>query len=146
MIKIIYLLLQYYFSDVNLSKDKFLKDLLGKEDGWIAIETLLTFNRLKQLTETQADIVDAFENGKSELIQLNESKDKLRRTKPLPEVDDEFRRTYRLRTVHLNGFPKVGTTLDDLIEFCSQYGTVESVQMRRFNDKSFKVSIDLIKS
>jgi len=130
--------IEYYFGDVNLSKDKFLKDQIGKENGWIAISTLLTFNRLKALTEEASVIADAFLNGNSELVELNEANDKLRRLKPMPEVDDEFKQNYKLRAVHLKGFPKENTTLDELIEYCSQYGDVESVQMRRLEDKTFK--------
>lgn len=129
---------EYYFSDINFSKDNFLKDQSGKEDGWIAISTLLTFNRLKSLTTNESDVVDAFSNTTSEIVELNEAKDKLRRSKPLPDIDDSFKQNYKLRCVHLKGFPKEDTTLDELIEYCSQYGEIETVQMRRFEDKTFK--------
>lgn len=89
-------------------------------------------------------MADAFTNANSEIVELNESKDKLRRLKPLPEIDDTFKQNYKLRCVHLKGFPREGTTLDDLLEFSSQYGPIETVQMRRFEDKSFKVSFFLL--
>jgi len=130
--------IEYYFGNVNLSKDKFLRDLTGKEDGWIPIKTLLTFNRLKSLTENESDIVEAFETANSETVELNEAKDKLRRSVPLPEYDEKLKQDLKLKTVHLKGFPKETTTLDEMIEFCTQYGEVESVQMRRFPDKTFK--------
>ena len=123
-----------------MARDKFLRDLVGKEDGWIPIETLLTFNRLKALTEKPAEVAAAFEDGQSELIELSEAKDKLRRAVPLPEADEKFKADLNLRTIHFRGFPRENTTLDELIEFCSQYGEVEHVNMRKLADKKFKVS------
>lgn len=134
-------LLQYYFGDMNLSRDKFLRDLNGKEDGWIPIQTLLTFNRLKALTEKPAEVAAAFEDNQSELIELNEAKDKLRRSVPLVEQDEKYKTDLNLRTIHFKGFPKEDTTLDELIEFSAQYGEVEHVNMRRLADKKFKVSV-----
>lgn len=123
-----------------MAKDKFLRDLNGKEDGWVPIEKLLTFNRLKALTEKPTDVAAAFEDNQSELIQLNEAKDKLRRSVPLPEMDEKSKTDLNLRTIHFRGFPRENTTLDELIEFSSQYGEIEHVNMRRMPDKTFKVS------
>lgn len=39
---------QFYFSDSNLIKDKFLKTLISEdEDGWVPIEKLATFKRVQ---------------------------------------------------------------------------------------------------
>lgn len=125
---------------MNLPRDKFLRDLVGKEDGWVPITTLFTFKRLKQLAETEENIIKAMENVKSELVELNETKDKIRRSVALPDLDDDSKVEYRLKTVHIKGFPEEDTTLDDCIEFCSQYGKVKSVQMKRITpEKKFKV-------
>lgn len=37
--------LQYYFGDHNLPRDKFLKEQLQLDDGWVPFETMLKFNR-----------------------------------------------------------------------------------------------------
>lgn len=37
--------LQYYFGDHNLPRDKFLKEQLQLDDGWVPLETMLKFNR-----------------------------------------------------------------------------------------------------
>jgi len=51
---------EFYFSDSNLIKDKFLKDLVNKDDeGYVPIETLLTFNRLKKLSNDATVISNA---------------------------------------------------------------------------------------
>ena len=82
----------------------------------------------------------AFENSQSELVELNEARDKLRRTSPYEQANEEAKKELNLRTIHFRGFPKENTTLDELIEYCSQYGEVEHVNMRRLGDKTFKVS------
>ncbi|CAN8023691.1 unnamed protein product [Ixodes persulcatus] len=39
--------IEYYFGDFNLPRDKFLREKVKLDEGWVPIETLLTFNRLK---------------------------------------------------------------------------------------------------
>lgn len=41
--------LQYYFGDHNLPRDKFLKEQLQLDDGWVPLETMLKFNRYLSL-------------------------------------------------------------------------------------------------
>lgn len=38
---------QYYFGDHNLPRDKFLKEQIQLDDGWVTLETMLKFNRYK---------------------------------------------------------------------------------------------------
>ena len=52
--------LEYYFGDANLAKDKFMKDQIAKDEGWVPLDVLLTFKRLKSLSEDKKVIVDAF--------------------------------------------------------------------------------------
>lgn len=40
-----YCYLQYYFGDHNLPRDKFLKEQMQQDDGWVTLETMLKFNR-----------------------------------------------------------------------------------------------------
>ena len=42
---------EFYFSDSNLPKDKFLLEETKKNEGWVALSTLMSFSRMKQLTE-----------------------------------------------------------------------------------------------
>jgi len=74
----------YYFSVHNLPNDKFLLAETKKDaEGWVAIETLLKFNRLKALT-TDASVVAAA-LGTSEVVAVNEAGDKVRRKEAIPE-------------------------------------------------------------
>lgn len=135
--------LEYYFSDVNVIRDKFMKEEFAKNDGYITIETLLKFARLKALAKDEAQIVDALKDCESEVIELDDEKKKIKRKKPLPseeeikKVEDEI----NSRTLHLSGFP-LDYTYDNLVRWCCQYGKTDSIQMRMFYKvKKFKGNI-----
>ena len=90
----------------------------------------MTFNRLKKLTTNRQTVIDCIKKSTTGLIEINEDDSKIRRLKPLPEETEDYINTLNLRTLHLKGFPK-DVTLDEIMQFCSQYGQVESVKMRR---------------
>lgn len=90
----------------------------------------MTFNRLKSLTTDNEVVVNALKKSTSGLIEVSECGTKLRRLKPVPEESEEYVKALNSRTIHLKGFPK-DSVLDDLKKFCSQYGKVESLEMRR---------------
>lgn len=125
--------IEYYFSDINLINDSFLNEITQKDNGWVSIETLLKFNRLKALTNSNRSlIINSVMNSNSDLIELNESKTQIRRKldKPLPEVSEEYKQCLQLRTVHIKGFPK-DITLDEIKDWIKEYGECVSIQMRR---------------
>lgn len=43
--KQIFLFLQYYFGNHNLPRDKFLKEQIKLDDGWVPLEVMIKFNR-----------------------------------------------------------------------------------------------------
>lgn len=130
---------------MNLRKDKFLKEKIAEKEGWVDIETLLTFNRLKSLAgDSVKSVVEALKStvvGKEDsLLELNEESTAIRRTAPLVELNDEQRKELENRTIHFKGIPR-DAQLDEIRAFCSQYGKVLTVEMRRRReDKVFKVS------
>lgn len=63
-------LFQYYFGDANLSRDKFLKEEIQKDDGWVPVATLLTFNRLKALSNDSSVVVKALEKSTNDLLEV----------------------------------------------------------------------------
>ncbi|KAH9393521.1 hypothetical protein TYRP_021656, partial [Tyrophagus putrescentiae] len=121
---------EYYFDDLNLKQDKFMKYHMSQDDGWFPVEKLMTFNRLKKLTTDQEQVIKCIKSSTSGLVELNEEATKLRRTKAMPELSDEYFKELNLRTLHLKGFPK-DSILDDIMAFCVKFGKVQSVQMRR---------------
>lgn len=83
--------LEYYFGDANLAKDKFMKDQISKDEGWVPLDVLLTFKRLKSLSDDKKVIVDAISKSEEGLVEVSEDREKLRRhpERPLPEMNEE---------------------------------------------------------
>lgn len=132
--------IEYYFGDVNLSKDKFLQEETQKDSGWVSLQTLLTFNRLKQLSTDAQVIVDALKKSTNDLLEIDEENKKVRRARPLPENLSEFETNLKQNTVYVKGFPG-SLSLDDLFAFFEPHGKVLQVFMRRFpGTKQFKGS------
>uniref|UniRef100_A0AAY4E198 LA protein n=1 Tax=Denticeps clupeoides TaxID=299321 RepID=A0AAY4E198_9TELE len=137
--------IEYYFGDHNLPRDRFLKEQLQVDDGWVALETMLKFNRLKTLTSDQAVIVDSLKKSQTGLIEISEDSTKIRRSldKPLPELNDEYNTAVKHKSVYIKGFP-LETTLDEIKDWLSDKGTVENIHMRKGPQKTFKGSIFMV--
>lgn len=132
---------EYYFGDLNLSKDKFMQEEIQKEEGWISLETLIKFNRLKQLSADFSVILSALKKSTSDLLEIDEEKNRVRRSKPLPENPQEFEAILKKNTVYVKGFPE-SMTLDELFAFFEPHGKVLQVFMRRVPmTKAFKGSV-----
>lgn len=54
--------MEFYFSDANLSKDRFLGDLV-KRNPYVPIELFLKFNKIGSLTQDVNDIAKAMKNS-----------------------------------------------------------------------------------
>nr|XP_015801994.2 la-related protein 7 [Nothobranchius furzeri]XP_054603495.1 la-related protein 7 [Nothobranchius furzeri] len=92
---------EFWFGDVNLYKDRFLKKLIDESDkGYVDISVLTSFSRMKKLTTDTKLIARALRN--SSVVELNLEGTKVRRQHPLGDppknVDD--------RTVYVELLPK----------------------------------------
>ncbi|KAK6960868.1 hypothetical protein BgiMline_033529 [Biomphalaria glabrata] len=137
--------IEYYFGDMNLMRDKFLKEKIQEDDGWVTIETMLKFNRLKQITDDSKVICEALKSS-SELVEVSENGDKIRRRsdKPLPGDTQERRDEINNRSIYAKGFP-LDAKLDDLMSFFETYGPTENVFMKKeFHKKTFKGSVFVV--
>lgn len=120
--------LEFYFSNSNLPRDKFLRALAAQsEEGYVAISELLKFEKLKKLTEDPVIVVEAIKG--SELIAANSEGTHIKRTTPLPEVD-----TSNERTIYAKGW-KSGTSIETIKDILSKFGEVLSVRIRKTKDK-----------
>ncbi|XP_011843524.1 PREDICTED: lupus La protein isoform X1 [Mandrillus leucophaeus] len=137
--------IEYYFGDFNLPRDKFLKEQIKLDEGWVPLEIMIKFNRLNRLTTDFNVIVEALSKSKAELMEISEDKTKIRRSpsKPLPEVTDEYKNDVKNRSVYIKGFP-TDATLDDIKEWLEDKGQVLNIQMRRTLHKAFKGSIFVV--
>lgn len=122
---------QYYFGDFNLPKDKFLKEQMGVDDGWIPIATMLKFARLSQLTKSPKVIFNAMKKSTSGLMEVDESASKIRRSKtqPIPEETAEYLAEIKARTIYCKGFPKEGMSIDKLLDFFKSFPTALSIKV-----------------
>ncbi|XP_036327864.1 la protein homolog [Rhagoletis pomonella] len=131
---------EYYFSDANLRRDKFLLEQISKdEEGWVPLSVLLTFKRLSSLTTDTTVIIDALIKSDEGLLEISEDKEKLRRhpERPIPEHNEEQRKEIQSRTAYAKGFP-LETTMSELIDFFSPYEKVLHITMRKYLDKPTK--------
>lgn len=86
---------EFWFGDVNLHKDHFLKKLIDESDnGYVDISVLASFNLMKKLTTDSKLIARALKN--SSVVEVNLEKDKVRRLHPIgdPPNDEESRTVY----------------------------------------------------
>lgn len=75
---------EFYFSDANLRRDKFLKKKLSESaDGFVPIDVLLTFNRMRSLSEDKEVVVASLAN--SAILKLSEDKERVARVVPFQE-------------------------------------------------------------
>ncbi|KAK3083178.1 hypothetical protein FSP39_015812 [Pinctada imbricata] len=134
--------IEYYFGDVNLPRDRFLQDALKEEDGWVSLATMTKFNRLKQLTTNHKIIATALRKSDSGLIQVSKDNIFIRRNpeRPVPENTEERRNEINARTAYVKGFPE-NITLDKLIQFFNAISPIDTVFMRRDQEKKFKGSV-----
>lgn len=134
---------EYYFGDVNLPRDKFLQEKTREDDGWVSMDTMLNFNRLKQISDDKEAICKALQKSTAGLMEVNEDMTKIRRcpSKPLPDNTKERKDDINSRSVYVKGFPE-DITLDTLMEFFEQHGKIDTILMRRNRpDKNFKGSV-----
>ncbi|CAG2100650.1 unnamed protein product [Medioppia subpectinata] len=125
--------LEYYFSDINLMNDHFMRSAAKKDDGWLSLDTLMRFKRLNGLVDNSADaLTAALEKSRSDWFEVNAANDKVRRrpTKPLPQVSDQLTASLDERTLFVTGFPPK-TTADELIHWSKQFAGVLSVRPNR---------------
>ncbi|XP_045142197.1 lupus La protein-like [Echinops telfairi] len=137
--------IEYYFGDFNLPRDKFLKEHIKLDEGWVPLEIMIKFNKLNRLTTDFNVIVEALSKPKVELMEISEDKTKIRRSpsKPLPEVTDEYKNDVKNRSVYIKGFP-TDATLDDIKEWLEGKGEILNIQMRRTLHRAFKGSIFIV--
>ncbi|KAJ8907565.1 hypothetical protein NDN08_007676 [Rhodosorus marinus] len=128
---------EYYFSDVNLPKDKFLKGKVSDDpNGYVDLSIIISFNRMDQLKVSVEDTAKALES--SEILQLSEDRQRVKRSTPLVELGP-----FEERAVYVSGFSSdASPDLDDVRKVFEAFGKVLSVKLRKnakgeFNGTAF---------
>jgi lupus La protein len=132
---------EFYFSDSNLPRDRFLSKLINEtEGGWIPISVISSFNRIKKFNVDVTFISKALRL--SSLLEVSEDDLRVRRTTSLPLWDEQLKKVRDARTIYAKGFPKDGTTIDSVENLFSPFGVVQCVRLRRFpSNRLFKGSV-----
>ncbi|KAJ8382101.1 hypothetical protein SKAU_G00028790 [Synaphobranchus kaupii] len=117
---------EFWFGDVNLYKDRFLRQLVDQSrDGYVDISVLATFNRMKKMTTDVKLIARALKN--SSVVEVNLEGTKIRRQHPLgeePKNVDE-------RTVYVELLPK-NVTHSWIERVFGKCGTVVYISVPRY--------------
>lgn len=125
---------EFYFSDSNLPKDKFLRKTVKEGKGWVDLKVLATFNRLKELLPGH-ETSDARAEALGKILRKSEnllvvSKDNfVKRAVPL---DPEAKATSLARSVAVEGLPtdKSVANINSVTEFFTGQGaTVRYVKL-----------------
>jgi len=114
--------IEFYFSDVNLPRDKFILSEIAENNGWFNLSTLLNFNRIKMLVKNIEEIADVIES--SDLLELDESRSKLKRKFEVRDVQADVH-----CGVYVSGFPSDIEPLAILDEVKSTFASVTGIQL-----------------
>lgn len=117
-------LVDFYFGDSNYSKDQFLRkqatlDVTGS--GWISVEVVASFKKMKKLTEDRALILECIR--RSTVVELNKDETFLKRREALlKDLEDTYAKTVLIGNLNPTA------TADSIRSFCSAHGTVVRVR------------------
>ncbi|SPP88593.1 la-related protein 7 [Drosophila guanche] len=115
--------MEFYFGDANLTKDRFLRRYVD-QDPYVPLEIFLTFNKIKPLAQDVMQIAKALNN--SQLLELDESRLKVRRKTKLPDQRD-----VNDKTLYVEALP-ANASHDWLKEVFSRYGPVAYVSLPHY--------------
>lgn len=131
---------EFYFSDENLPTDKFLYQITEKNNGWVPIDTIHKFQRMRRFQPFEA-VVEALKQSE-DMLEVSEDNQSVRRRHPLQEPKPEAKKDAFNRTVYAKGFgEETETSQFDLESFFEQFGTTKQVRLRRADDGAFKSSV-----
>mmetsp|Transcript_11438 Transcript_11438/g.27153 ORF Transcript_11438/g.27153 Transcript_11438/m.27153 type:complete len:351 (-) Transcript_11438:23-1075(-) len=116
---------EFYFGDTNLPTDEFLLQHVKKSpQGWVNLNLIARFKRMKALTTSVPTIAEALQN--SEFLVVSSDGKAVRRKNPLPKIDEAEASS---RTVVAENLPAEAHGIDALTELFSKCGTVRMVRV-----------------
>lgn len=127
---------EFYFSDSNLLNDRFMFTTQNANDGWVPIQTISQFERMKKYRPVET-IVDALRKSK-ELLEVSENGEMVRRKIPLPKNYNEIQLNINKRSIAVEKLPE-SATLDDLLKFFNEIAPVNVVKMKFKKNKDIKM-------
>lgn len=121
--------MEFYFSDANISKDRFMQTVI-KDGPEILLDVFMNFNKLRALTENPKEIAKALKF--STILKLSEDETKVSRITPFrPKSQEEV----DLCTLYVENLPP-HATIEWITSIFSEYGDVAYVSLPKFKDAS----------
>ncbi|EGG18030.1 hypothetical protein DFA_06697 [Cavenderia fasciculata] len=137
--------LQFYLSDSNLYKDRFLSKLVeNSNQGWISIDQLLSFNRMKELKVTNESIKQVFQNdlfkqqqGEQETgVTVNQQETMIKRNIPF-QVNQQVLNEIDLKTIYIEPI-LIEDTIENIKEIFKTFGEIVYTSIPRLPDRTPK--------
>lgn len=133
---------EFYFSEFNFPYDKFLRTTADKNDGWVPITTIATFNRMKKFRPVDK-VVETLRDSK--ILEVSEDGENVKRRVPL-NLQGDARQERIKRTVAVMNFDQENkqdrTELQEEIEqFFGKLGPVSQVRMKKDHRKNFNGTV-----
>ncbi|KAK3912337.1 La-related protein 6 [Frankliniella fusca] len=117
---------EFYFSDVNITKDAFLlKHVKRNKEGYVSLKLISSFKRVKHIARDWRVVAHALKQ--STKLEINEAGTKLRRVDPLPAYDQ----TTPSRTVVAINLPHDKPTIESVAELFRCCGDIALVRILR---------------
>lgn len=117
---------EFYFSDVNITKDAFLlKHVKRNKEGYVSLKLISSFKRVKHLTKDWRVVAHSLIRSKK--LEINESGTKLRRLDPLPQYDQ----TAPSRTIVAVHMPIEKPTIENVAELFTPCGEIALIRVLR---------------
>lgn len=132
---------QFYFSNSNLSSDKFMSEQVGGlENKSVPVPVICSFKRMRRFQPVSA-VIAALKESDFFVIEGDEGKETIRRRIPFDPTKNATEKVEE-RSVYVKGFGEEEPSTQFEIEaFFSQFGEFNSVRLRRGDDKGFKGSV-----
>ena len=125
---------EFYFSESNLLNDRFLFTTQNANDGWVPIQTISQFERMKKYRPIEV-IVEALRKS-PELLEVSENGEMVRRKIALPKNYNEIQLNINKRSIFVEKLPETAT-LDDLLKFFRSIAPTNQVRMKKNREKKF---------
>merc|ERR1711913_4327 len=118
---------EFYFSDANITKDKFLlKHVKRNKEGFVSLKLISSFKRVKHLTKDWRQVAFAIKKC-SKRLEVNDLETKVRRLEELPPYDE----TTPSRTVVVLNLPMDRPTIEGVAEIFAACGEIVLVRILR---------------
>ncbi|GFU33860.1 la-related protein 6 [Nephila pilipes] len=127
---------EYLFSDSNLPKDKFLlKHICRNKEGYVSLKLISSLRKVKALTKNWR--VVAYSLEKSEKLQMNNEKTKIRRLEPLPVDENETNR----KKVIVTKMSSDIVSVEEVKTFLKKFGVVVDVLVINSKAQSYDIAL-----